>query len=166
MCHLSISSKTSIHNWKYMLHMRSHSKNQHLGWRLVSFSLFLVTSEIFCPEYFLCKWAKILIWWCLAAVNWFWPFIVLDHIYGRSNFGHKLCLLALLAKFMAKIWAAINMAQDHKWSIPMASLLQQCALKFPVQLHVIEAFERHEKSPKNGQVVRLDIDSRSDSSYV
>ena len=61
----------------------------------------------------------------LAAVNWLWSFIVLDQIYGRSNFGHKFCLLALLAKFMAKISAAIYLAQDHKWSIPMANLLQQ-----------------------------------------
>ena len=42
----------------------------------------------------------------LAAVNWLWSFIVLDQIYGRSNFGHKFCLLALLAKFMTKIWVA------------------------------------------------------------
>ena len=41
-------------------------------------------------------------------------------IYGCSNFGHKFCLLALLAKFMAK-----NLAQDHKWLIPVASLLPQ-----------------------------------------
>ena len=31
---------------------------------------------------------------------------------------------------------------------------------------VIETQERHEKSPKKGQVVRLDVDSRSDSLYV
>ena len=38
----------------------------------------------------------------LAAANWLWPSIVLDQIYG-SNFGHKFCLLAIFAKFMAKI---------------------------------------------------------------
>jgi len=61
----------------------------------------------------------------LAAVIWLWPFTVQDHIYGRSNFGHRFCLLALLTKFMVKILAAINLAQDHKWSISLASLLQQ-----------------------------------------
>ena len=53
----------------------------------------------------------------LAAVNWLWPFIVQDQIYGRSNFGHRFCLLAL-----------------H--------------IEISEQLHVIEAQERHEKSPK------------------
>ena len=51
--------------------------------------------------------------------------MVLGQDYGRSNYGHKFCLLALLAKLMVKIWSAINLAQNHKWSIPMASLLQQ-----------------------------------------
>ena len=32
----------------------------------------------------------------LATVNWLWPFIVLDQIYGRSNFGLEFCLLALI----------------------------------------------------------------------
>ena len=31
----------------------------------------------------------------LAGVIWLWPFTALDHIYGRSNFGHRFCLLAL-----------------------------------------------------------------------
>ena len=48
--------------------------------------------------YFLCKWAKILI------------------------FDQNFCQLALLGKWQ-KIWTAINLAKDHKWSIPMASLL-------------------------------------------
>ena len=57
----------------------------------------------------------------LGAVNWLLPFMVLGQIYGRSNFGHNFCQLALLAKFMANILAVVNLAQDHKWSIPMAS---------------------------------------------
>ena len=54
---------------------------------------------------------------------------------------------------MAKIWADINLDQDHKWSNPVASLLQFCSkvwlqhIKISAQ-HVIEAQERHEKSPK------------------
>ena len=43
-----------------------------------------------------------------------------------SNLGHNFCQLSLLRKFMTKIWAAKNLAQEH----------------------VIEAQERHEKSPK------------------
>ena len=39
----------------------------------------------------------------------------LDQIYGHSNFGQ----LAPLAKFMAKIGDAINLAQYHKWSKPV-----------------------------------------------
>ena len=39
----------------------------------------------------------------LAGVNCFWPFIVPGQIYGRSNFGHNFCQLALLGKFMTKI---------------------------------------------------------------
>ena len=49
---------------------------------------------------------------------------------------------------MTKILAAINLARD---SIPMASLLPQALtpnIKISAQLHVIEAKERHEKSPK------------------
>ena len=60
-----------------------------------------------------------------GAVNWLWSLMVLGQIYGYSNFGHNFCQLALLAIFMAKIWLAINLAQDHKWSIPLASLLPQ-----------------------------------------
>ena len=30
----------------------------------------------------------------LVGVIWLWPFTVQDHIYGRSNFGHRFCLLA------------------------------------------------------------------------
>ena len=37
----------------------------------------------------------------------------------------KFLKLVLLGKFMTKILAAINLAQDHKWSIPLASVLQQ-----------------------------------------
>ena len=48
---------------------------------------------------------------------------------------------------MAKILLAINLAKDHQWSIPMASLLPQ-ALTPTAQLHVTETQERHEKSPK------------------
>ena len=58
---------------------------------------------------FLCKWAKILISWCQSL----------------RNFGHNFCQLALMGKFMTKILAAINLSQDHKWSIPLASLLPQ-----------------------------------------
>ena len=43
-----------------------------------------------------------------------------------SNLGHNFCQLSLLRKFMTKIWAAKNLAQEH----------------------VIEAQERHEKSSK------------------
>ena len=51
----------------------------------------------------------------LGGVNWLWPFMVLSQIYGRSNFSHNFCQLTLLARFMAKIWDAINLAQYHKW---------------------------------------------------
>ena len=47
---------------------------------------------------------------------------------------------------------AINLAQDHKWSIPMASLLRSKVwlqhIKISAHLHVIEAQERHDKSTK------------------
>ena len=55
----------------------------------------------------------------LGAVNWLWPFMVLGQIYGRSNFGQNFCQLTLLAKIMAKIWDAINLAQCHKWLKPV-----------------------------------------------
>ena len=47
------------------------------------------------------------------------PFMVLGQITGNSNVGHK------LTEIMAKIWAAINLAQDPQWSIPMANLLPE-----------------------------------------
>ena len=47
--------------------------------------------------------------------------MVLDQIYGRSNFAHKFCLLATLAKFMVKILGTINLIQDHKWPKPVYS---------------------------------------------
>ena len=49
------------------------------------------------------------------------------------------------------------MAQDHKWSIPMATLLPQ----FSAQFHVIEAQER-EVTP---QLLKPDAAPRGDSSY-
>ena len=49
----------------------------------------------------------------LGAVNWLWSFMVLGQIYGHLNFDHKFCLLTLLAKFMAKISAAINLVQFY-----------------------------------------------------
>ena len=106
----------SLVSCRVEIHMSCLPENQHLGWVRVTF---LGDFSSLSWAYFLCKWAKILICWCL------WPFTVQDHIYGRSNFGHRFCLLALLTKFMVKIWAAINLAQDHKWSIPLASLLPQ-----------------------------------------
>ena len=56
-----------------------------------------------------------------------------------------------MTEITAKICMAINLAQDHEWPIPMASLLPQALtpnIKISAQLHVIEAKERHEKSPK------------------
>ena len=60
--------------------------------------------------------------------------MVLGRIYGSyfEHFGQKMDSLLLeeywcnshfLAKFMAQSWAAINQAQDHKWPIPLDSLL-------------------------------------------
>ena len=46
-------------------------------------------------------------------------------IYGISFFGHNFWQRASLGKFMAKIWSVIKLAQDHKWSIPLANLLPQ-----------------------------------------
>ena len=59
----------------------------------------------------------------LGGVNCLWPFMVISQIYGNSNFSHNFWQLALMGKFMTKIWVAINLTQDHKWSIPLASLL-------------------------------------------
>ena len=51
----------------------------------------------------------------------------------------------------------------------MASLLPQALtyqhIKISAKLRVIEARERHEKSAKKRQVVRLDVESRIGSSY-
>ena len=52
--------------------------------------------------------------------------MVLGQIYGCSNFGHKVCLLAKLP-----------IANSNTFNI-----------KISAQLHVIEAQERHEMSPK------------------
>ena len=54
---------------------------------------------------------------------------------------------ALLGKFITKIWAATNLTQDHKWSIYCRKLWHQ-HIKISARLHIIEAQERHEKSPK------------------
>ena len=72
----------------------------------------------------------------LAAVIWLWPFTVQDHIYGRSNFGHRFCLLALLTKFMVKIWVAINMVLNCKWPKPdYSSKVRHQHIKILAHLH-------------------------------
>ena len=55
----------------------------------------------------------------LGGVNYLWPFMVIGQIYGISNFGNNFYQLALLAKFMAKILDAINLANYHKWPKPV-----------------------------------------------
>ena len=55
----------------------------------------------------------VLILSCIRTINSFLPKI------------HNFCRLSLLGKFITNIWAAISLAKDHKWSIPMASILPQ-----------------------------------------
>ena len=107
----------------------------------------------------------------LGGVNWLWPFMVLSQIYGCSNFSHNFCQLTLLARFMAKIWDAINLAEYHKWPKPVYSpKVWHQHIKISAQLHVIEAQKRHEKSPQkrttpqarcgsSGGLLIYDIDS-------
>ena len=47
------------------------------------------------------------------------------HPYIYKIYTKYWCNSRFMAKFMAQIWTAINLAQDHKWPIPMASFLQQ-----------------------------------------
>ena len=84
---------------------------------------------------------------------------------GISNFSHNFCLLALLTTFLAKIWAAINLAQDHEWSIPMVSLLQHIQNFSPVACDRSSVRRDMRSQPKNWQFVRLYVDSLSGSSY-
>ena len=50
---------------KCFVHMRSPPEEPHLAWRDVTFSYFRHLSW----AYFLCKWAKILICWCLTLLE-------------------------------------------------------------------------------------------------
>ena len=52
---------------------------------------------------------------------------------------------------MTKIWAAINLAQDHKWSIPLASLLPQALVfyNFSPIAHDRSSGETWEVTQKN-----------------
>ena len=76
----------------------------------------------------------------------------------------KFLKLVLLGKFMTKILAAINLAQDHKWSIPLASRKLWHQHIISAQLQVIEAQEIHR--PKNRHLLKPDAAPRGDSSYV
>ena len=64
------------------------------------------------------------------------------------------CNSQFVAKFMVQIWVAINLAQEYNingqflWPVYLPKVWL-CHI-ISAQLHVIEAQERHEKSPKKG----------------
>ena len=82
----------------------------------------------------------------------------------KEHFGQQMgsllspeywCNSQFVAKFMVQIWVAINLAQEYNingqflWPVYLPKVWL-CHI-ISAQLHVIEAQERHEKSPKKGQ---------------
>ena len=81
----------------------------------------------------------------------------------KEHFGQQMgsllspeywCNSQFVAKFMVQIWVAINLAQEYNingqflWPVYLPKVWL-CHI-ISAQLHVIEAQERHEKSPKKG----------------
>ena len=56
----------------------------------------------------------------LAGVIWLWPFTVQDHIYGRSNFGHRFCLQAknslVLLKYTSQCFPCFLFPLNYKFT--------------------------------------------------
>ena len=90
----------------------------------------------------------------------------------KEHFGQQMgsllspeywCNSQFVAKFMAQIWVAINLAQEHKWPIPLTSLLTQ-GLTPPYYISPVardrSSGEIWEVTQKKWQVVQQDAAPR------